>query len=471
MSVANWAAGLLREAPLDLPLSLGYAARGLAPLLEGPSVLEQERRFREQQDADAAAAGAMTPQQRMAYSLRNAEIGPLAENIAGAGNVYGVSPRRLSGWHGTGDALRREQILQGGFRRGASAELNVPGTSVSNDPMLSFRAFAENEPDRLLRTRAEIDPSTVRNLSPGEYSASGHLVHPRDFPAVSKPQSYFPETEIFYTGQGGGQQRLRARGMTPQERAAVERTEAARLELNAEINSYRNRTLDLGERPGSNFITPERVNILLANAPTPAEGLRLLQQIAQGATRYERPNVAGTIAVTAERPRYGPYSESWRQLFPEDMGRLQNIEDTARAVQARYNAQRGLGGDIAETVQGNAPYNMDVRTAAGRQTTMYRDFTRLNEPFIRNVSDMPVRPTERLAQQLVMRDLLQQQVRSGVPFWEVVEGLVPEMRALGFTQNQIRSIIREPGTFDLGRAHPAAARRALQQRREVLEME
>lgn len=91
-------------------------------------------------------------------------------------------------------------ILKDGFTRGSSAELKLPGTSVSYDPLVSAQLFSPTSwvhgknklHDYLLRVEPKVPPKGL--LSPSEYVAG---VTPGGGEIYLKPQHFFGEAELF----------------------------------------------------------------------------------------------------------------------------------------------------------------------------------------------------------------------------------------------------------------------------------
>ena len=127
------------------------------------------------------------------YGLTATNLLPGAPMVLGA--LRGV--RRLPPlWHGT--ANNPQDILKEGFTQGSSAELNIPGTSASEDPLVAF-GFANvnrNRDDptkRILKVKPQFGPEEVANLPPSAYFA-GDVP---EAPAYRKPNLFFQEAETF----------------------------------------------------------------------------------------------------------------------------------------------------------------------------------------------------------------------------------------------------------------------------------
>lgn len=127
------------------------------------------------------------------YGLTATNLLPGAPMVLGA--LRGI--KRLPPlWHGTGS--NPQNILKEGFTEGRSAELNIPGTSASEDPLVAF-GFANvyrNKDDptkRILKVKPQFGPEEVANLPPSAYFA-GDVP---EAPAYRKPNLFFQEAETF----------------------------------------------------------------------------------------------------------------------------------------------------------------------------------------------------------------------------------------------------------------------------------
>lgn len=123
---------------------------------------------------------------------------------------YGI--KRFSKlWHGIRGLpeqaeLDREDILANGLTIGQSAELELPGSSVSKDPWVSERLFSGFDPvetreseygprkDLVLAVDPQIAPNQVRNLSPARYLTGEH---PSTAELYGKPNYWHREAEFF----------------------------------------------------------------------------------------------------------------------------------------------------------------------------------------------------------------------------------------------------------------------------------
>lgn len=146
---------------------------------------------------------------------------PLGSSLA-LGILLGLTPEEAEGapygvkrfkklWHGVAGGPKEaaenyQNILGEGFLKGQSAELNLPGTSVSEDPWVSWRLFtgvnAKAQPGSptgpnkamMLAVDPQIEPSQVRNLSPAQYLTG---IHPDKPELYGKPNLFWREDERF----------------------------------------------------------------------------------------------------------------------------------------------------------------------------------------------------------------------------------------------------------------------------------
>lgn len=462
-SLSNRFAGLLRTAPAGMPFGLDYMLRGLAPAFEGPSVNEQQAEF------NRRTAG-MTPRQQLEALADN----PVAQQLYFQGSTFGGNPRRLlQQWHGTSSPGAQQSIAQGGFTRGQHSELgDMYGTSVARDPTHSMEHFAEGYTSRMLRAPTDVTPGEVRNIRPGEYSAmrSGLMTPPENLRALALPQSTLTETEIFFPRASGGQSSLSPRGLTQAEEEALNRAYGRRFEVGQDVTDFRTRSALVSRNPA--HWTPDQVYTLSSQPPTPAEALRLVQQQALNSPRTE---IAHRYRDVTDSLIDRPHSDSYRLLFPEDMQRIADIDAAGRRLTNQWDAQRQVGRQVEHTAWREARPDQALSPATqarmGQQDNMYRDYVRRSDQFQRSLQDLPLSSTDRLAQQLVMRDLIEASHRTRTPFNATVDYLVPEMRSVGFSPVETRQLLREPEIVNLTRGRRADLSRELQRRREVIEME
>jgi hypothetical protein len=121
------------------------------------------------------------------------------------GSLFGIGRRARRGpfFHGTEEG-RVESILDKGFLVGSSSELNLPGTSLTRDPMVAQEMFAGNQlADHILGVDVpESMLEEIRNLSPSEFLRSAEILEEmgaKNFPtAVNKPSVFFRESESFF---------------------------------------------------------------------------------------------------------------------------------------------------------------------------------------------------------------------------------------------------------------------------------
>jgi len=143
------------------------------------------------------------------------ELEAYRQALPGRGQVeapYGIR-RHKPYYHGTKSSDAREGILAEGFTKGESAELHLPGSSLSEDPTVSAGAFARDDLSNVLRVDVDAPPERVRNLSPEEYLGG---VRPGPGVVYRKPNLFWKESETFGV-------RERRPKMSPERRAELER--------------------------------------------------------------------------------------------------------------------------------------------------------------------------------------------------------------------------------------------------------
>jgi hypothetical protein len=471
----------LENAPLPpgTPYGIPLITHTLGGLLNSPDMSEQLRENDARLQEAYRQAGAVTPQQQSMFRMTHTEfMDPLGQQLTGfLGNTYGVNPNRLNLWHGVRRTGATDAIRNEGFTRGRSAEIHAPGTSMSSDPNLSYSGFAENDVNQMLRARANVDPTQVRNYSPGEYSASRlPEFQPEQFRATSKPQSYYREAELFFPQASGGQASLTdIRPLTIPEVIYLRGMNNARSETNAALADYGRRTRMTRENPGD--LSPNELRELAENAPTLAEGLLLMQRQANQVTRAGRPSIPRETASVANRAlEIPPYSQ--RLMFPEASRAVDWYRMEGQRLADLYNQQRDLGRSIASTAGGTEGMTPSptltrrrevLQQRMDQQTGQYREFSRGNDQLIGRLQGLQVSPADAINQRLTMRDMIRASGQEGGrPFYDVAEALAPVMQRLGYTPAEITRALRDPASNALAGRSTAHAARVLAERRYPL---
>ena len=166
----------------------------------------------------------------------------------GIGAVRGMK-RVPPMYHGTSAPM---DVIREGFRKGSSAELNTPGTSLSRDPTVAMRgAFAGKEARNVLRVDPNVAPSDVRNLSFGEYNLG---VVPEDA-VFNKPSAgLYQEAETFLRRPGkNALVSSNIRQLSPREQLSIQRqaSDADFATLNAQAVGKTDFTADPGATLGA----------------------------------------------------------------------------------------------------------------------------------------------------------------------------------------------------------------------------
>lgn len=137
--------------------------------------------------------------------LTGGTAGALGTMRAGTGaattGAFFGGGRKRPLFHGANTPQDADSILDVGFREGKSSELNLPGTSVTEDPAIAamFTGQADDEFftarnfDQLLAVELGLDPSQIANLDPESYL----LGRTHGAIATRKPNEFFSEAETF----------------------------------------------------------------------------------------------------------------------------------------------------------------------------------------------------------------------------------------------------------------------------------
>lgn len=108
----------------------------------------------------------LPPDKSLAYAKS------LREQVAGwAGSVQGIKRIPMM-FHGIKEGRSAvDSVLSEGFTKGVSSGKRIPGTSISEDPLVSLHTFGRGDPKNVVGVDVLVPPSQIRNLSPGEYAA------------------------------------------------------------------------------------------------------------------------------------------------------------------------------------------------------------------------------------------------------------------------------------------------------------
>lgn len=134
------------------------------------------------------------------HILRGTELFPGGKAIGMGviGALQGVK-RIPKLFHGTqGDTDHFMDIIEDGFTKGQSSELNLPGTSASSDPAVSTKGFGGGNPGNVFIAEPQVTPSEVYNLSPWAYLTGKVPEAPEPGKTIyNKPNLFFNEAETF----------------------------------------------------------------------------------------------------------------------------------------------------------------------------------------------------------------------------------------------------------------------------------
>lgn len=161
----------------------------------------------------------------------------------------------------------RNRIIEGGFRKGASAELGDAGTSVSGDPTMSLRDFAKNDSSIMLIVNLENAVNT-QNTDPYTYLTRQHR---EANPAAVRKPNVFKEDETFFRTEGGGQEQLRARLPTEPEINFMERGSEA---VDDAYSSMHTADEKINSLPDSSNVTAKKTYDLVRDFTQSVSNLR-----------------------------------------------------------------------------------------------------------------------------------------------------------------------------------------------------
>jgi hypothetical protein len=210
---------------------------------------------------------------------------------------HGIKPKTLDSSYKTPEENRRaidsaqvkkNAILDEGFKEGASAELGDAGTSVSGDPTMSLRNFAQGRSENMLVVRLENAVNT-QNTDPYTYLMKEHR---SSNPAAVRKPNVFKEDETFFRTSGGGQQELRAREVLPEEINFMERGSRAISDTYKDVFSLNNakELLNLGIQ------TPQKISKDIYNMVKDAtQGVSNLREFGRASSTSAAYDVANNL--------------------------------------------------------------------------------------------------------------------------------------------------------------------------------
>ena len=182
------------------------------------------------------------------YSLGMAEmipgIGAMVAPLKGATKLLKKGSK--VGYHGTARSPElppheaAEAIEKEGFTGGSSAELKLKGTSMSRDPLMSYRGFSDHGEGMMEVTTTEDLP--LHDLRPSDYLLG---VTPSDLNATyRKPNTFFMEDELFAPKRTGAQGHLEARIMDAEE---VDKLTKESRKYDTIVNTFTGQISDMAE--------------------------------------------------------------------------------------------------------------------------------------------------------------------------------------------------------------------------------
>jgi len=158
-------------------------------------------------------------------------IGKILRNTEGTGNIalgasdFVLAPFPIVGaikgikklpllFHGSHPSNIPE-ILGKGFQRGHSAEVNTAGTSLSEDPLVSYQGFGYKDPLAIIGADPLVDLSMVVNVRPSEYALHSNLT--TDPTLIRKPNLFYNENETLAIRNKEGVTNVKPRELKPHE--------------------------------------------------------------------------------------------------------------------------------------------------------------------------------------------------------------------------------------------------------------
>lgn len=261
---------------------------------------------------------------------------------------FGVK-RWLPFWHGIRNAQPGdvENVLKKGLIKGQSAELKQPGSSISEDPWVSYRLFSgegqhrPNEGD-IVAVKPLIPPSQAVNLYPAEY-LTGMI--PEGEAIYGKSNLFYREAEWFAKRKVPTAEELRNEydKLMVRRQPFVNRIstlEAERSKLEAEAieaeNVWRKTERDLAQKQEAGLIS---INDYL-NATLPLRQQSYDKAMAVSKADRKLMEVEARLASFPNTKRYNELA-SYQQTYP-------NAEELRKQYPIMEERQRKLAAEYAE---------------------------------------------------------------------------------------------------------------------------
>ena len=150
-------------------------------------------------------------------------------------------------YHGTKSEETLQSIETEGFLEGKSAEIQAEGTSLSLDPLISFKNFAEKDFNRLLYVEfpKDMKKGDILNMSSIDY------LLPKNKEGVVIQPNNFIEGEVFVSKQGGYRKKLKVRKLTDEEKKEIQELSDTSDKLQNQIDRFN--TFGFEKGPEGNF--------------------------------------------------------------------------------------------------------------------------------------------------------------------------------------------------------------------------
>jgi len=174
------------------------------------------------------------PEAATPMNLGLSALGALPFTPPVVGALKGVK-RAPALWHGAKNKFDAPRLMKEGFVRGRSAEIGRAGSSMSKDPIVSLRDFADLQDPKgtMFRVNPEVPPSEWHNLDPASYLLRES---PAKAKAISKPMIPHREDEVFFPREKGGRSAATTRPVTDTEWGQIRQQEHAIIKAYHNLN-------------------------------------------------------------------------------------------------------------------------------------------------------------------------------------------------------------------------------------------
>ena len=303
----------------------------------------------------------------------------------------------------------------------------------------------------------------VPNTQPTTLTEGGQTVFaPSREQALSLPQSEWTQSEIAFPQRSGGARSLTGTAPAPGQTATVGTALTRAQELDEAVRQLAGREAALGGRAAVG-----------GAVPTPAERLALSRDYARsvGQSPAGRPGTPGVLSEGMDVTLTQPYARAWEMMFPEDMQTLRNLHGEGQRLYQTRTGQIGEGYNLRDAIKATGgEITPQIRAQMDAIDAAHRRFSAGNDPYVRNLADLPRSNVQTARQRMIMEDVQRNAGRAGTTFWDPVVQAHPVAESVGMRPDQFAHAMRDPRIFEAAARRDPQLERLLRDRLDVMQM-